>query len=394
MDLRRTNLSPDVETKKRSAHRMKQLLLAGLLLVALGCSRSTDQRASTAPSAGIKYAKGFTVRKEQNATFVTVTYPYNDATSGIEYVLIPRGTQAPEHNPTTQVIEVPIQTIVCTSTTHIPHLDYLGVSDKLTGFPSTDYISSETTRKLIDAGKVKDLGIDNSMNLELLYTLHPSMVMAYSMTSDLGQMKKIQEMGTPVVINGEYLEGDALGRAEWIKFTALFFGKERQADSVFNMIEREYNATREKVLEVQTPPTVLLGTVYGDGWFMPGGQNYAAKLLKDAGADYLWANDSTQGWLEISFESVYDKARNADMWIVGSFDTLDELKSADKRYALFKPFSSGRLYCYNARRGAKGGNDFLELGYLRPDIILKDLVKIAHPDLLPEHELYFHKKLE
>jgi iron complex transport system substrate-binding protein len=196
-----------------------------------------------------------------------------------------------------------------------------------------------------------------------------------------------------VVINGEYLERDPLGRAEWIKFTSLFFGKEKVADSVFNMIETEYNTTRDKVAAVEQKPSVLCGTVYGDAWFMPGGENYAAKLLKDAGSNYLWASDSTQGWLEISFEAVYDKAKNADLWIVGSFDTFEQLKAADQRYALFKPFETKQIYNYNARIGAKGGNDFLELGYMRPDIILKDLVKIGHPELLPEHELYFHARL-
>lgn len=358
------------------------------------CSKSAEQTTEGSPSLEIKYATGFTTTKEGNATWLTVTHPYNDATSGYTYLLVPKGETPPGHAADVQVITVPIERIVCTSTTHIPHLDYLGVSDKLVGFPSTDYISSETTRKRIDGGFVKDLGVDKGMNLELLYELKPSMVMAYTMTADLGQLKKIQEMGMPVVINGEYMERDALARAEWIKFTSLFFGKEKVADSVFNVIEREYEATRSKLASVQQKPGVLLGTVYGDAWFMPGGENYAARLLKDAGADYLWAGDSTRGWLEISFESVYDKAKDADLWIVGSFDTYDELKAADKRYELFKPFKTKQMFNFNARKGAKGGNDFLELGYLRPDIILKDLVKIAHPELLPEHQLFFHGKLQ
>jgi iron complex transport system substrate-binding protein len=231
------------------------------------------------------------------------------------------------------------------------------------------------------------------MNLELLYTLKPSMIMGYTMTADLGQLKKIQQMGIPVVINGEYMERDPLGRAEWIKFTSLFFGKEAVADSVFKMIESEYLNTRKLLANVQQKPSVLCGTVYGDAWFMPGGENYAATLLEHAATDYLWASDTTTGWLEISFESVYDKAKDADLWIIGAFETFEELKAADKRYALFKPFTSKQIYHYNARKGAKGGTDFLELGYMRPDLILKDLVKIGHPELLPEHELFFHKKL-
>lgn len=356
------------------------------------CSQQKEQ-INENPSLNVKYAKGFSIRKDGDDTWVTVNYPYQGATSGYQYLLIPRGAAAPAHPANVQVVEVPVETIICTSTTHIPHLDYLGVTDKLVGFPSTDYISSEKARQRIDGGFVKDLGIDKGMNLELLYTLKASMVMGYTMSADLGQLKKIEEMGVPVVINGEYLEGNPLGRAEWIKFTSLFFGKEKVADSVFNMIETEYNSTRDKLAAVDQKPSVLCGTVYGDAWFMPGGQNYASTLLKDAGNGYLWANDSTRGWLEISFESVYDKAKDADLWIVGSFDTFQQLEAADQRYALFKPFKTKEIYNYNARLGAKGGNDFLELGYLRPDIILKDLVKIGHPELLPDHQLYFHAKL-
>jgi len=128
---------------------------------------------------------------------------------------------------------------------------------------------------------------------------------------------------------------------------------------------------------------------------MPGGQNYAATLLQDAGCNYLWADDVSQGFLELSFETVYERARDADLWIgVGSFNSLNEIKKAEERYARFKPFLERQVYTYNARQGAKGGSEFLELGYLRPDLILKDLVKIAHPELLPAHDLYFHKRLE
>lgn len=355
------------------------------------CSKKSEEVYT--PSDEIRYAKGFNIKREGKNTWVTVNYPYQGATTGYSYLLIPRGAKAPDHAADVKVVEVPIESIVCTSTTHIPHLDYLGVTDKLVGFPSTDYVSSEAARKRIDSGLVKDLGIDKGMNLELLYTLKASMVMGYTMSADIGQLKKIEEMGVPVVINGEYLERDPLGRAEWIKFTSLFFGKEKVADSVFNVIEKEYNTTREKLAAAEQKPSVLCGTVYGDAWFMPGGQNYASILLKDAGANYLWAADSTHGWLEISFESVYDKAKNADLWIVGSFDTFDQLKAADQRYSMFKPFETKQIYNYNARKGAKGGNDFLELGYLRPDLILKDLAKITHPDLLPEHQLFFHSQL-
>jgi iron complex transport system substrate-binding protein len=373
------------------------ILVIGLCLATcsfISCSnKKTDSIVNIVSTT--KYAQGFRVSSIGSSKLVEVVYPYQNATSGYKYLLVPKEETAPAYDEQTQVITVPIENIVCTSTTHIPLLDYIGETDKLIGFPTTDYISSEKTRRRIDAGKVKDIGNDKGMNLEILFMLKPSLVMGYTMSKDLGQLKKIQELGIPVVINSEYLEKHPLGRAEWIKFTALFFRKEKEADSVFNEIEKEYLMVQKLANETATKPTVLNGIVYGDAWFMPGGQNNASKLLKDAGCEYLWATDSTNGFLQLSFESVFAKAKEADLWIgVGSFKTLNEIKTTEERYTLFKPFRKKQIYTYGARMGAKGGSEFLELGYLRPDLVLKDLVKIAHPELLPDYQLYFHRKLD
>ena len=370
-----------------------QLAACSLMLFAISCKTNNEKREERQYS--LKYAQGFSVKDSLDCKWVTVGYPYQGATSGYEYLLVPKGKEIPDHDKGVTVIPTPIESIVCTSTTHIPLLDYLNETDKLIGFPTTDYISSKKMRKRIDAGKVKELGIDKGMNIEELFSLKPSIVMGYAMSSDLGQLKKIKGLGIPIVINAEYLEKHPLGRAEWIKFMALFFNKEKVADSVFQSIEKEYLTTQSIAKNSPTKPAVMSGVVYGDVWFMPGGKNYAATLLNDAGCNYLWKDTESNGFLEVSFESVFSKAKDADLWIgVGSFKSLREIESAEKRYTLFKPFKDKNVFTYNTRVGAKGGSEFLELGYLRPDIILKDLVKIAHPELLPQYEMYFYAKLD
>jgi len=301
----------------------------------------------------------------------------------------------PTHAADVTVVHTPVRSIVCTSTTHIPHLDYLGVSSKLVGFPTTDYISSEIMRQRIDAGLVKDLGVDHSMDSEALFALKPDVVMGYTMAPGLGSLKKIKDRGIPVVVNAEYLEPHPLGRAEWIKFTALFFGRQHQADSVFKIVEDEYLRGAGLVKNETVKPTVMCGILYGDTWFAPGGKNHAAQLLYDAGAQYVWQADASQGFLEISFESMYRQAGQADLWIgVGSFKSKSEMAAAESRYALFKPFQTGQVYTYDGRKGKKGGSEFLELGYLRPDIVLMDLVAIVHPGKLPGYTPYFHRKID
>jgi iron complex transport system substrate-binding protein len=366
------------------------------LIVLTGCNPESkpavvEEQATTV----LKYATGFSVSSIGNATLVEVKYPYQGATSGYQYLLVKRGEQPPRYEPSVPVIYTPVERIICTATSHLPLLDYLDESSKLIGFPTLDYVSSEKIRARIDSGKVADVGVDMGLNLEKIAVLNPDLLMGYTMTGELGQYKKIKQLGIPVVMNAEYLEEHPLGRAEWIKFMALFFNKENEAAEVFDLIEKNYLTTKELIKPNTSRPAVLSGVLYGDAWFLPGGQNYGSKLLRDAGCQYLWENDSSKGYLQLSFESVFEKAHEADAWIgVASFASLAEIKNADERYTKFKPYQTGNVYTYDFRKGAKGGSEYLELGYLRPDIILKDLVKIAHPELLPEYELYFHRKLE
>lgn len=381
-----------------SRRRASMFCLIGALITFLstGCDQAAKRKAVGTPSADthIKYASGFKVSEIGNSKLVEVTHPFPGASSGYLYLLVPRGAEPPEYPDGARIIYTPVESIVCTSTTHIPLLDYLDETGKLTGFPSTDYISSKKMRSRIDNGEVAELGIDKGLNLERLAVLKPGVVMGYTMSGDYAQFKKIEALGIPVVINAEYLEQHPLGRAEWIKFAALFFNKESQADSVFTAIENNYHETRSVLRKGRRRPTILSGIVYGDAWFLPGGENYAARLFKDAGCQYLWEDVKNNGFLELSFESVYERAGDADLWIgTGTYRTLDEIRAADLRYTKFKAFQNKQVYNYDARKGATGGNEFLELGYLRPDLILKDLVRIAHPRLLPEHTLFFHRKL-
>ena len=358
-----------------------------------GCNSKPVEQIEIGNQEKLYYASNFTIQNKKDYTLVTINAPYKNAEKGLRYVLYPRESEKPGIE-ADAYIPVPIQSIVCTSTTHIPLLDYLGETDKLVGFPTTDYISSERMRKRIDDGFVTELGIDNAINIEKLIELNPDLVMGYTMTSDFGQFNKIQEAGIQVLINAEYMELDPLGRAEWIKLAGLLFGKKEKADSVFRMIESEYVTTKEKISKVNNFPTAMSGSMYSDTWYLPGGNNYASKLLTDAGFNYLWKQDTTTGFLALSYEAVLDKANKADYWLGASnFKSLNEMKEVNERYSFFAPFETGKVYSYDKRIGAKGGSEFLELGYLRPDLILKDLVKIGHPELLPNHELFFYYQL-
>ena len=375
--------------------------LACALFGALVSCNQQDRNTSASPrlqgdTVALEYANGFAIVEGEGWTMVDVRRPYMGAETGYRYLLVPRDAkEVPEHDPGTRVIRTPVHTVVCTSTTHIPLLDYLGLTDRLIGFPTIDYVSSEKMRARIDSGHVTELGVDKGLNLERLISIRPDLVIGYTMSSDYGQFGKIEELGIPVVLNAEYLETHPLGRAEWIKFIGCFFDRRHEADSVFTSIAQRYNEVQQLTVETSSRPTVVSGILYGDAWFLPGGKNYAAELLNDAGCNYLWRENPSTGFLELSFEAVYEKARNADLWIgVGPFGSIEELRAGDHRYAKIKAFKERKVYNYDARKGSGSGNEYLELGYLRPDLILQDLVKIAHPELVPDYQLYFYRRLE
>lgn len=366
---------------------MRIILLFILALTA--CSRPSQTETERAPIVPNSYATGFSISAYDSEIIQLDLTEMNQ-----RIYLIPKTSVVPNELTGELIIRTPVAAMVCTSTTHIPLLTYLDSEDVLTGFPTTDYISTPSMRARVDAGLVKDLGTDQSINVEMLLELGPEMVMAYSFNGPGPTLQKIESMGIPVMYNNEYLEPHPLGRAEWIKVAGLLLDKSTEADSIFRFIETRYNQITTQVKLRSTIPSAFSGVIYGDSWFLPGGQNYAARLLADAGILYSWAGDTTSGFLELSVETVLDKAQDADLWIgVASFESRSEMADADNRYSLFRAFKEGNVYTYNRLKGETGGSVFLELGYLRPDLILSDLAQIGHPGILPNDSLYFHAKL-
>jgi iron complex transport system substrate-binding protein len=342
----------------------------------------------------IEYASGFTIKNQESYKEIKIITPWPDAKEELTYILHPKGTEKPFKSPNAIFIEVPIDRVVVTSTTDIPMLEYMNLEEKLVGFPHTDYISSEKTRALITNGAIKELGEEWSLNTEVVLELSPELVVGFSSSGDTKAYDLIQKTGIPVVINGSWLEEHPLGRAEWIKFIAAFFGKEKLAEDIFQNIKKEYDQATILAQNTTSSPTVLSGNMFKDVWHVPGGNSFVAKFLKDAHTTYLWEDVQKNGSLILSFESVLEKAQNAELWIgSGNSKSLDVLKEKNHRYALFDAFKNKAVYSSTLKMGSEGGLIYYELGPMRPDLILKDIIKIAHPELLIDYEPYFFEKL-
>jgi len=338
----------------------------------------------------LKYAKGFEIQYFENYKKLIIKKPYQGATESFEYIL----TNSTSHNDL-NTIQTPVESIVVTSTTHIPMLELLHIEHKLVGYPNTKYISSKKTRALIDAGKVIDLGNEENINTELLLDLKPDIVIGFSINSNNKMFATIEKMNIPVILNGAWLEETPLGRAEWIKLFGVLFNKEKEADSIFSNIEKNYLEAKKIALNAERIPTIISGGLFKDIWNLPAGESFEATFLADANTNYLWKDAKGTGSLSLNIENVFEKGHDAEIWISPSFYTsLEQLKSANDIYPKFKAFKNDHIYTFVNKKGATGGLIYFELAPARPDLVLKDLIKIAHPELLPDYTFTFFEKLK
>ncbi|NNF82195.1 MAG: ABC transporter substrate-binding protein [Flavobacteriaceae bacterium] len=379
---------------------LRYLLISLTIILCSSCKRETNDQSLVHEKADnvIKYASGFIITEESKIKILNIRNTFPGSKESYRYALINREDAASitlNKEEFEGVILTPVESVVMTSTTHIPSLELLNVSDRLIGFPGLDYISTPSVRTAIKQGKVRELGSNEGLNTEVLLELSPEVVIGFSVNGSNKTYDLIKRSGIPVLLNGDWVESSPLAKAEWIKFFGLLFEKEKQADSVFNKIENQYLNAKELALKAKNRPTIMSGAVYRDVWYLPNGTSPEAQFLADSNTNYLWSNREGKGSLELSFESVFSKAQDADIWISpSSYKTRQQMLNANPHYGEFKAFQSGDVYSFSNSTGESGGILYYELGTSRPDLVLMDIIKICHPGLLPDYQSTFFKRLQ
>lgn len=367
------------------------VLACAFLLTQCQPQQAKQQTKSTAT---VRYAKGFALDRYPLYTVMHIRNPWPNARQTFTYVLAKPQAKIPDSLSSFPLIQVPVKKVVATSTTHLPSLDYLGESNSLVGFPNLNYISSTKIRARIDQGLVTDLGNNQQMNTELLLNLQPDVIIGYGIDNKNAGLDILQKSGLTVVFNGDWNEQSPLGKAEWIKFFGALYGKEKLADQQFNQIEKSYLATAVLAQKTTNKPTVLSGALYQDQWYLPQGNSWAAQFIAAAGGNYLWKNTAGSGSLALPFETVYAQAAQAEYWIgPAQFTSYREMEQSSAHYKQFSAFKAHKIATFSSKKGKTGGLLYYELAPNRPDLVLQDLVKILHPELLPNYQLYFFEPL-
>lgn len=390
-------------------HRWADNTLPWLLLLALfvGCSpsnKSSEDAQSFDPNhdyfpekISIDHAVGFDVAYHNNWKELQIFRHYNDFVDTVRFALVQEGTPKPKGYAKNRTVQVPVPQIGSMSTTHIGMFEMLNALDKLKAVETAKYISSEKVHKLIEDQKVLELAPAGMLNTELAIASEIDVLLGVGYpNSQNDSYQELENAGIPVLLNADWQELNLLGRAEWVKVLALLLNKEQEVNTAFSKIESEYNEVLELVENnVEQGPMTITGIAQGDAWFVAGGKSFGYHVLEIANVQYPWSNDKSTGSLKLDFETVYEFGLEADYWMVpGSAKSLSDIEQRDMRYTDFKSFRKQQIYNIYGRYTEGGGNDYYESGIVNPQVILKDVVRIFHPELLPDHELVYYAQLQ
>lgn len=365
------------------------------IFACMGLSCVLAQANDPGMTQSLHYAKNFEITVYPTHQILTVHNGGDDSSLSYQYALVPRGTPIPELPKECPIFRTPVERIVVLETIYVGFLDALDQLETITGAATTDYISNPTIRRRLEEGAIQKLQVTGKLNPERLLLLEPDLIFT-SVPSEptMNIPAQLARAGLPTVITAEYKEHHPLARAEWIKFIAAFFEATEEADKIFNATADRYKALLQKVHAIQERPTVFCGAPYSGVWHVAGGDSYIAQIIRDAGGDYLWSDVTGDHAIPLDIERVFLKAANADIWLNPSFyRNAQALFAADPRFRKFRAAQTGRIYNNTRQQTTQTGNPVWETGIVNPDEALADLIKIFHPDRMPDWEFVYYETL-
>ena len=368
-----------------------QLLLGVLMLAAVSCSGTGDKQTH---EGGVVeeniYASGYKITHFSGYSTIEIVNPWDTTKILQRYVLVEKGNALPCDLPEGTLVRIPLDNIIMYTTLHASIWEKMGALDAIKGICETEYLTSETAIAKVKEGKIADCGSAFAPNVETIMDIGGKFIIASPYeNSGYGQAEKL---GIPIFESADYMEHHPLGRVEWLKVYGLLQGKRDVADSMFNATMTRYNALKELAQGELHKPKLMSERKYGASWYIVGGTSYMATMYKDAGADYIFSDNTESGSATASFETVYDVGGDSDIWILkyaaAKPMTYNDLREENVLYANFAPFKNRKIFMCNTIT-----TPYYEYIAIHPDIILADYVKMFHPHLLPDYNLVCYEPM-
>jgi iron complex transport system substrate-binding protein len=339
------------------------------------------------------HATGFRIMGAEGmqSTIIRVTNPWQSANDVETMLFVARAGEKAPSGFRGQVLQGDAKRVVCMSSSHIAMLDAIGAVECVVGVSGKSFITNPYI--VANQRTIADVGYDGNINFELLVAQRPDIVLLYGVTGACTMQSKLDELGIPYIYIGEYVEEDPLGKTEWLVALAEIVGCREQGIAYFSQVpQRYYHLKAMAAAATSTQPKVMLNTPYADSWFMPSTTSYLARLIADAGGDYIYKKNTSNHSQPIDVEEAALLTTEADIWLhVEGVNSLQDLRQQYPKFANMPCVQRGEIYNCDRRRVHGGGNDYWESGVVQPDVILRDLIKIFHPELISEAFVYYRK---
>lgn len=377
---------------------MRKLLSAiailTLLFSACGGGGKVSSHLSGGDTLPLHHAENLTLVQYTDYVVATLRNPWDTLKTLHTYILVPRQSPLPQNLPEGTVIRTPLTNALVYSSVHCSLLHQLNALNRIGGVCDLKYIQLDAIQQAHRNGRIADCGNSLNPDIEQIAALRPDAILL-SPFENTGGYGRVEKLGIPLVECADYMETSPLGRAEWMRFYGLLFGAEKQADSLFAEVDSCYQQLKFEAGLSSVSLSVFCELKSSSAWYVPGGRSTIGRLMADACGRYVFADDRHSGSVPLSFETVFDKAGEADVWLFKYYRPTDSMTYADLQseyaaYAGFKAFRTRSVYACNTAVVS-----FYEETPFRPDYLLADYIRMLHPELSGFGGLrYYHKLTE
>lgn len=350
-------------------HALTFTLLVSVLLLCSCASQTADKPTP------LQYASLLSIEQTDSFALVHVADPWNKGQTLANYVLVPDSLPLPHNLPQGEVVRTPLKRAVITSSVHAALLLDLGAETQMAGITDVNYIVSPRVKGFLQSHPaIKNLGAAITPDIERYKAVQTDGVLVSPFQgTDHGALS---HSGFTLIECADYMETSPLGRAEWMRFYGLLFGKEQRADSLFAQTAQQYQALKQQVAQSKAvSPTVMCDLKMGNTWYQPGGASTMGQFIKDAGGHYLWADQAESGSLPLDMERVFARANHADIWLIKYGQATDmtyrQMQRDCSQYAQFKAWQQHHIYGCNTFQ-----LPFFEEVPFHPDWLLSNLINV------------------
>lgn len=371
------------------------VIIAAVLACLTSCvGGGTAASFEGAETISMKHARLLTLQKGSGFVLAEIKNPWDTTKILHRYILVGKEEKKrlPDHLPEGDIVKVPLTHSVFSGSVHVSLINELGAYGSVSGVCDLKFMNLPEIHTDAAKGRIRDCGSSQNPDIEAIIDTSPDAILL-SPYEDSGSFGKLGKLGIPLIECADYMETSPLGGAEWIRFYGMLFGKQAEADSLFAEIEKDYNQLK-KLVKGKERPTVVTEKKYGSAWYAAGGNSTIGQMLADAGTDYVFKDEESSGALPYDPEVVFDKAQKAQFWLIkynyGSEDLSYPMLSKEwANYAKMDAFKNKKIYTCHL-----GKTMYYEETPFHPNLLLRDYIKIFHPELLKDHQLRYYKCLE